>query len=247
MSTPVTYRDHLIDRYALLYKWLPTEGPVLDVGCGNGIYTQWLAKKCGPATGIDHNQKNLAWAREEFPHVEFIMTGGETLPFPDASFGAVMLTEVLEHTQDDRQTLREIARVTRPGGTLCLSTPHRGTFGWLDPDNLLNGAFDLVRRLNIPKPGGGKFYQGFSYNTHRHYTESHLRSLLGKNWRVEEVYYGGLFLYPLLYGVENLYDAFSSKRSYWQDFRVLRAIRGWDFDQSFGKASYNIAIRAVRV
>ena len=43
-----------MDRYALLYDWLPEGGPVLDVGCGNGIFTQWLAKKASPAYGMDH-------------------------------------------------------------------------------------------------------------------------------------------------------------------------------------------------
>ena len=56
-----------MDRYKLLYDWLPDSGPTLDVGCGNGIYTQWLAQKAAPAVGVDHNVPNLQWAKQEFP------------------------------------------------------------------------------------------------------------------------------------------------------------------------------------
>ncbi|MBW3636283.1 MAG: class I SAM-dependent methyltransferase [Armatimonadetes bacterium] len=247
MSTPVTYRERLLDRYRLLYNWLPETDAVLDVGCGNGIYTQWLAKKCEKAVGVDHNEKNLRWAKDEFPHCEFVFSNGENLPFKDESFGAVMLTEVLEHTRDDRATLHEIARVTRSGGTLLLSTPHRGLFAGLDPDNTLNSLFAAISRLKIPKPGGGRFYQNFRFDWHRHYSENELRALLGEEWEVEEVAFGGFLLYPLLYGVENALDAFGKKRSYWQDYRVLRQLRGLDFDVSFGRWSYNIALRARRV
>lgn len=247
MSTPITYRERLMDRYALLYDWLPATGPVLDVGCGNGIYTAWLAKKAGLAVGIDHHLGNLAWGKREFPGVQFVASNGETLPFADAAFNAVMCTEVLEHTRDDRATLQEIGRVTRPGGYLLLSTPHRGLFAGLDPDNVLNGAFDTVRRLRIPKPGGGRFYEKFRYDIHRHYTEAQLRDLLGTGWQVEEVYLGGLLLYPLLYGVENAIDAFSRKRSYWQDYRLLRALRGLDFNLRCGRFAYNIALKCRRV
>lgn len=247
MSTPVTYRHTLLDRYRLLYDWLPENGPALDVGCGNGIYTSWLAKKCGVAVGIDHHEKNLHWAKREFPDCEFVLSNGEGLPFADASFGAVMLTEVLEHTRDDRATLGEIARVTRLGGVLLLSTPHRGLFSGFDPDNVLNTAFSRISRMRIPKPGGGRFYEGFRYDWHRHYSEAELTDLLGEAWRVEQIYYGGLLLYPLLYGVENVIDAFSSKRSYWQDYRLLRRLRAFDFALQFGRLSYNIALRCVRV
>jgi ubiquinone/menaquinone biosynthesis C-methylase UbiE len=247
VSTPVTYRDRLLDRYRLLFNWLPNADSVLDVGCGNGIYTQWLAKKCVRAVGVDHNEKNLAWAKQEFPHCEFVLSNGENLPFADASFDAVMLTEVLEHTQDDRATLREIARVTKPGGTLLLSTPHRGLFAGLDPDNALNSFFARVSRLRIPKPGGGRFYQNFDFDWHRHYSEAELRGLMGENWHIEQVAFGGFLLYPLLYGVENALDAFGKQRSYWQDFRALRTLRGWDFDLDFGSLSYNIALRARKI
>ena len=251
MSTPVTYRDQLMDRYALLYSWLPNDGPILDVGCGNGIYTQWLAKRAALApdknarfaVGIDHNAKNLAWGKQEFPHVQFAAIGGETLPFRDETFGAVMCTEVLEHTRDDKSTLREIHRVTRTGGYLILSTPHRGLFAGLDPDNLTNRAFDSVRRMKIPKPGGGRFYEKFRYDIHRHYSQGQLKSLLGGRWEIEETYYGGLLAYPILYGVENLIDAFGKTRSYWNDYRLLRTLRARDFDGQWGKLSYNIALR----
>jgi len=236
-----------MDRYALLYDWMPDEGPTLDVGCGNGIYTAWLAKKAAPAVGIDHHLGNLAWGKNEFPDVQFLSSNGETLPFRDEFFNAVMCTEVLEHTKDDRRTLQEIHRVTKPGGYLLLSTPHRGLFTGLDPDNVLNHAFDTVRRLRIPKPGGGRFYQNFRYDIHRHYTERQLRSLLGRGWQVEETYFGGLLLYPLLYGAENMIDAFSQKRSYWQDYRVLRTLRAWDFGLRFGRLSYNIALKCKRL
>ncbi len=255
MSTPVTYRDALMDRYALLYSWLPDDGPLLDVGCGNGIYTSWLSKRAAHApdepnrfaVGIDHNRKNLHWAKSEFPSTRFVAIGGETLPFKDESFQAVMCTEVLEHTRDDRATLREIARVTKKGGHLILSTPHAGLFAGLDPDNVTNKLFDTVRKLRIPKPGGGRFYEKFSYNIHRHYTERQLRSMLGHSWHVEQVTFGGLLAYPLLYGVENLIDAFGKERSYWRDYRLLRTLRAKDFDLNFGKLSYNIALRARKL
>jgi SAM-dependent methyltransferase len=186
---------------------------------------------------------NLQWARQEFPGIGFCSANGEYLPFPDNYFNAVMCTEVLEHTSDDRSTLQEIFRVTKPGGTLLLSTPHRGLFAFLDPDNCTNRGFDLLRKMNIPKPGGGTFFQNFHYDIHRHYSKAQLASLLDNNWKIEEIYYGGLLLYPLCYGAENLIDAFSKKRSYWMNLKMLRTLRAWDFSLRCGKLSYNIAMK----
>ena len=45
------------------------------------------------------------------------------LPFPDGTFDAVILSEVLEHIPDDRHAIAEVARILRPGGTLAVTVP----------------------------------------------------------------------------------------------------------------------------
>src|SRR5690606_23309982 len=102
-------------------------------------------------------------------------------------------------------------------------------------------------RISIPKPGGGRFFQHFRYDVHRHYSKNQLTSLLGDDWQIEEVYYGGLLLYPACYGVENLIDAFSKKRSYWMNLKTLRTVRAWDFAFRCRKLSYNIALKCKKL
>jgi SAM-dependent methyltransferase len=77
---------------------------------------------------------------------------GAALPFPDASFDAVLAFEVLEHVDDDIALLDEIARVSRPEGILVLSTPvHRSMWSPLDDAcghvrrDEPNALFDKVR------------------------------------------------------------------------------------------------------
>jgi SAM-dependent methyltransferase len=58
---------------------------------------------------------------------------GDALPFADGSFDAMLAFEVVEHVDDDTRLIGEIARVTRPGGTLILSTPvHASMWSPLD-------------------------------------------------------------------------------------------------------------------
>ncbi len=244
MSTPITYQHELMDRYRLIYDWVPEGvGRLLDIGCGNGVFTQWFRRKAREVYGTDHNGGQLAWAREHFPGLELVTAAGETLAFPDGHFDVVIMSDVLEHMDDDRRGLHEALRVLRPGGLLIISLPNRGPLAILDGDNLVNRFVAFLAWLRIPKGGGrGRFYEGFQFRKHRHYGLRELLALIGDAARVEQVYYGGVLLWPLAYLVEKILEVFFKRPLVTRDYRRLRRLRAWDFRRGIGRWSYNLIV-----
>ncbi|MCX8159587.1 MAG: methyltransferase domain-containing protein [Candidatus Saccharicenans sp.] len=106
-------------------RWLdPRPGEkILDVGCGDGFYTERIASKGAEAVGIDIRQKalNKARNRSSSPKLNFMEMNAEELDFPENYFDKVISLCVIEHLQDDERTLRQIARSLKPGGRLFLS------------------------------------------------------------------------------------------------------------------------------
>ena len=111
-------------RFQMLVPFLPANPePVLDIGCGVGVYMQRFREEALRAFGIDVEMSHLrAAARDGLPVACAL---AEQLPFPDATFGTVLLHEVLEHFACDRLALQEALRVTRPGGRLFIFVPNR--------------------------------------------------------------------------------------------------------------------------
>lgn len=123
---------------------------VLDIGCGSGVVTRAIAKRIGPrgsVVGIDSSSALLTIAREyadatEFgPIIEFRQGDCRRLPFPDASFDAVLAVTLIAHVPEAERALSEFIRVTRPGGRV-------GVFDF-DGDCFLIGHPDrqLTRRV----------------------------------------------------------------------------------------------------
>ena len=102
---------------------------VLDVGCGGGILTEELLRQGILATGVDLAERALccaaAHARDESLIPFYARARAERLPFPDATFSAVLSTDFLEHVQDMRAVVREAARVLAPGGLFLYDTINR--------------------------------------------------------------------------------------------------------------------------
>jgi len=67
---------------------------------------------------------------------------------------------------------------------------------------------------------------------------------LGDRFVVEEVFLGGLGLYPLLYLFEKALESFCGIPLVQKDYRLLRRIRAWDYRCRWGRWAYNIALRA---
>lgn len=105
-----------LDRLAL-----PAGSRVLDAGCGSGRTLEELGRY-GEVFGIELDPGAADVARGRGCG-EVRIGRLEELPWEDDNFDLITCLDVIEHTPDDRVTLRELRRVTRPGGFLLLTVP----------------------------------------------------------------------------------------------------------------------------
>lgn len=108
---------------------------LLDAGCGTGGTLSRMAG-LGELHGLDFSPYALAFTRER--GFSLLAAGDLTaMPYRDASFDAVLSCDVLEHLDDDRGGLREMARLLRPGGCAVLTLPAH-QFLWSEHDEALD-------------------------------------------------------------------------------------------------------------
>jgi SAM-dependent methyltransferase len=103
----------------------PVDGPVLDLAAGAGRWTETLVKTVGAdrVIALDLNPPMLSLLRGRLPEVPAIRAGATTLPFADASLGAVLCWNALQaFPAQARVAVAEVGRCLRPGGTFTLMT-----------------------------------------------------------------------------------------------------------------------------
>lgn len=108
---------------------------VLDLCCGLGQATRFLAARSPQVTGLDASPKAIAQAKIRVPAAQFVEAFAEALPFADQSFDLVHTSAALHEMSDlaRQQILREAARVLVPGGSLALIDFHAPTQPWIWP------------------------------------------------------------------------------------------------------------------
>lgn len=94
---------------------------VLDVGCGPGALTAELVARVGAGcvSAVDPSAPFVAAARDRHPGVDVHLAGAEALPFSDDEFDAALAQLVVHFLTDPVAGIREMARVTRPGGAIA--------------------------------------------------------------------------------------------------------------------------------
>jgi demethylmenaquinone methyltransferase/2-methoxy-6-polyprenyl-1,4-benzoquinol methylase len=126
---------------------------ILDVASGTGAVAIELVRQSGCAVvGVDQSPEMLAVARERVTRagladrIRFVEAGAERLPFADAEFDGLTFTYLLRYVRDVTATMRELARVVRPGGAV----------GGLDfgvPGGVARPLWDLYVGAGLPLAG----------------------------------------------------------------------------------------------
>jgi SAM-dependent methyltransferase len=120
-------------------RWLdpPASWRWVDVGCGNGAFTELLVQRNSPlqVQGIDPSEEQIAYARKRMAtgSVRFQVGDAMALPYADGAFDAAVMALVIFFVPDPAKSVGEMARVVRPGGSVS-------AYAW----DILGGGFPFA-------------------------------------------------------------------------------------------------------
>lgn len=144
---------------ARFYQSIDLPGPMLDMGCGDGDFADMAFDRKIDA-GIDPWKGPVRKAVRRNCYRLVIQGLGDTMPFEDGYFKSVISNSVLEHIPDVDAVLRDIARVTTPGGTFAFCVPSENFLANLS----ISTFFDKLGLKFV-----GDAYRGFFNRISRHH------------------------------------------------------------------------------
>jgi SAM-dependent methyltransferase len=128
-------------RVQTIFEWVPPrdDALILDCACGRGFYLNMYRTVSGARlVGLELDDEIIRKAQHNvgsLPGVTLTRGNIYRLPFPDNYFDGVLLSEILEHIDDDVTGLREVYRVLKPGGVVAITVPNANYPFWWDPIN----------------------------------------------------------------------------------------------------------------
>ncbi len=248
----------LTGRLKLAFNWLSGKAEnLLDAGCSYGYGTRFLKTKSKNTFAIDLDELHIEIASSRYKDVKFAVGSVEETTFQDNFFDEIVILDVLEHTSNKINTLNEMYRILKPGGTIVVSTPHSGLFSLLDPYNygynfrkylpffykLTYKIVRLIKEKKIPK-----HFNPLHLEKHEHYSVNDFRKMLAESdfcngYTIEKIFRSGLFFEVFAMNLEVLLGIFL-KRSL---VRLLISPVVWlgnvDYWLSYGPLAYNIALK----
>ena len=149
---PADAYDRFIGRYGaelaaalIAFAGLEPGMRALDVGCGPGALTKALADRLGAenVAGADPSEPFAEACAARLPGVEVVVAEAESLPFADGAFDAALAQLVVNFMPDAAKGVREMARVTRPGGVVAACV-----WDYAGEMTLLRAYWDAAREVD---------------------------------------------------------------------------------------------------
>lgn len=122
---------------------------VLDVGCGTGVITEEMAARCkGQVIGVDVDAALITFAQNKDSRAEYRVGDAHQLDFPDGHFDVVVCHFLLMWVSNPTLAVREMARVTRPGGAVlaCAEPDYGGRIDYPNELPLARWQAEALRR-----------------------------------------------------------------------------------------------------
>ena len=127
-KTPYSFWQSAAERYIFASNFVKDK-VVLDVACGVGFGTSYLARKSAQIIGGDISKQAIEYASMHYKtntgNINFHILDALNLPFSDESFDAVVSIETIEHIKEYKRFISECSRVIKGGGVFICSTPNR--------------------------------------------------------------------------------------------------------------------------
>jgi len=159
----------------------------LDVGCGNGAFTEEIIARCAPAkvAAVDPSEGQLSYARIRAGAklAEFRVADAQSLPFEDRSFDVAAMALVISFVSDPAKAAAEMARVARPGATVA-------TYMW---DFSVGGApvepiYRALRAIGIEPPRPPHHAVATPDGLRGLWTKAGLQAVEARHFRIDAVF-----------------------------------------------------------
>jgi len=148
---------------ARAYREINLQGPILDLGCGDGHFAS-IAFDRPIDVGLDPWSGPVKLAANLGSYMQVINGLGNQLPFPDEYFSSVISNSVLEHIEDLDVVIQEVARVTKPNGVFIFCVPNH-----LFLENLsVSSWFDRIHLNQL----GNLYRKFFNWISRHHHCDS---------------------------------------------------------------------------
>ena len=128
-------------RVRTIFEWVePTDDKLIfDCACGRGFYLNMIraVSRCR-LVGLELDPAVIVKTAHNIGHLPDITLARANIyqqPYPNNTFDAVILSEILEHVDDDVRGLTEVFRVMKPGGVVAITVPNANYPFWWDPIN----------------------------------------------------------------------------------------------------------------